>query len=151
MTQEEQVRDLVYTLWRCFRFLHKHSEGGKVSQLRVLRVLRRHEEMTQRQLLDHMAIQQSTLSELLKKMEDQDLIQRTCCPQDRRQVVLRLTEAGREHLEQMEARELSRNVGYLQVLSWEERQTLLELLTKLDASWSEQEVRKNTPQKEALE
>ena len=141
MTQEEQVRDLVYTLWRCFRFLHKHSEGGKVSQLRVLRVLRRHEEMTQRQLLDHMAIQQSTLSELLKKMEDQDLIQRTCCPQDRRQVILRLTEAGREQLEQMEAR----------VLSWEERQTLLELLTKLDASWSEQEVRKNTPQKEALE
>lgn len=151
MTQEEQVRDLVYTLWRCFRFLHKHSEGGKVSQLRVLRVLRRHPEMTQRQLLDHMAIQQSTLSELLKKMEDLALIQRSPCPQDRRQVVLKLTESGREQMEQMEARELSRNVQYLQVLSWEERQTLLDLLTKLDTCWSEQDVRKDTPQKEARE
>lgn len=149
MTQEEQVRDLVYTLWRCFRFLHKHSEGGKVSQLRVLRVLRRHEEMTQRQLLDHMAIQQSTLSELLKKMEDQALIQRAPCPQDRRQVMLRLTEIGEAHLRETEARELSRNIGYLQVLSWEERQTLLDLLIKLDSCWSEQETRKDTSQKEA--
>lgn len=143
MTQEEQVRDLVYTLWRCFRFLHKHSEGGKASRLRVLRVVHRHQEMTQRQLLDHMAIQQSTLSELLKKMEEDGLLQRDPCPEDRRQVLLRLTSAGKEQLEQMEARELTRNIQYLQALSWEERETLLSLLTKLDNSWTEQYPRKD--------
>lgn len=143
MTQEEQVRDLVYALRRCFRFLHNRSEGGKDSRLRVLRVLHRHQQMTQRQLLDHMAIQQSTLSELLKKMEEDGLLRREPCPEDRRQVLLCLTEAGCDQLEQMEARELTRNVQYLQVLSWQERETLLALLTKLDAAWTEQYPRKD--------
>ena len=136
MTQEERVGSLIQKLRRCYRFIHNHADGGKWSQARALRQLRYHGEMTQRMLQEHMSIQQSSLSDLVKKLEEQQLIDRTPCPEDRRQVVIRLTEEGRAQLAASEEADLQQNINYLQVLSPEEQQTLLDLLTKLDAGWS---------------
>ena len=137
MTQEERVGALIHKLRRCFRFIHNHADGGKWSQARVLRQLRFHGDMTQRNLQEHMNIQQSSLSELAKKMEEQGFITRTPCPDDRRQVMISLTDVGRQMLAESEEHDLQQNITYLQVLSEDEQQTLLDLLSKLDASWSE--------------
>ncbi len=136
MTQEERVGSLIQKLRRCYRFIHNHADGGKWSQARALRQLRFHGEMTQRMLQEHMSIQQSSLSDLVKKLEEQQLIDRTPCPEDRRQVMIRLTDEGRKQLAASEEADLHQNIHYLQVLTAEEQQTLLELLTKLDAGWS---------------
>lgn len=136
MTQEERVRDLIHKLRRCFRFIHSHADGGKGSQSRVLRELRFHGDVTQRQLREHMNLQQSSLSELVKKMEEQGLIQRSPCPSDRRQILIGLTDAGHDLLAKSEAADLQKNITYLQVLTEDEQQTLLDLLTKLDTHWS---------------
>ena len=148
MTQEERVGSLIHKLRRCFRFIHHHADGSKWSQNRVLRELRFHGGMTQRCLLEHIGIRQSSLSELLTKMEAQGLILRTPCPEDRRQVQVELTEEGLRVLAESEERDLQQNITYLQVLSPEEQQTLLELLTKLDDSWSAQYPRKTWPVRE---
>ena len=145
MTQEERVGSLIHKLRRCFRFIHHHADGGKWSQNRVLRELRFHGGMTQRRLLEHIGIQQSSLSELVAKMEAQGLILRAPCPEDRRQVQIELTEAGLAVLAKSEERDLRQNITYLQVLTVEEQQTLLELLTKLDESWSTQYPRNSWP------
>jgi len=137
MTQEERVRELIHKLRRCFRFIHHRVNGGRGSQNRVLMLIRRHEEMTQRHLQAHMDIQQSSLSELLKKMEEQDLLERTTCPDDRRQVMIRLTRNGESVVDENEAADLQQHIQYLQVLTDEEQQTLLELLSKLDQCWTE--------------
>ena len=136
MTHEERVGLLIRKLRRCFRFIHNHADGGKWSQAQVLRELRYHGDMTQRNLQEHMNIQQSSLSELVKKMEEQGLIARTPCPNDRRHVMIGLTEEGRRLLAESEEHDLHQNITYLQVLTEEEQQTLLELLSKLDAGWS---------------
>lgn len=136
MTQEELVGSLIHKLRRCFRFIHNRADGGKWSQARVLRELRWHGGMTQRRMQEHIGIQQSSLSELLKKMEEQNLITRSPYPDDRRQVFLELTDAGRALLAAGEAADLQQNITYLQVLTPQEQQTLLDLLTKLDAGWS---------------
>ena len=69
-------------------------------------------------------------------MEEQNLITRSPYPDDRRQVFLELTDAGRALLAAGEAADLQQNITYLQVLTPQEQQTLLDLLTKLDAGWS---------------
>lgn len=137
MTDEERVGELMQRLRRCFRFIHHRADGGKGSQARILRVLHRHGEMTQRHLQEHMNIQQSSLSELVKKMEDQALLQRTVCPEDRRQIMIRLTQTGKQMFEENEDADLHQNIGYLQVLTEQEQLELLALLTKLDTRWSE--------------
>lgn len=136
MTQEEQVVSLIHKLRRCYRFIHNHADGGKWSLFRALRQLRYHGEMTQRMLQEHMRIQQSSLSELVKKMDEQGLISRTSCPTDRRQVMISLSDEGRALLAANDEMYLQQNIRYLQVLSPEEQLQLLELLTKLDACWS---------------
>ena len=153
MTQEERVASLIQKLRRCFRFIHHHADGGKWSRFRVLRELRFHGGMTQRKLREHMNIQQSSLSELVMKMEEQGLLVRTPCPTDRRQVLITPTEEGLRQLAVSEEADLHQNVTYLQVLTDEEQNTLLELLTKLDDGWSALYPGKNFPQqkKEAEE
>jgi len=143
MTQEERVGSLIQKLRRCFRFIHHHADGGKWSQFRVLRELRFHGGMTQRTLREHMNIQQSSLSELVMKMEEQGLLARTPCPTDRRQVLIAPTEEGLRQLAVSEEADLRQNITYLQVLTEAEQQTLLELLTKLDDGWSALYPKKN--------
>ena len=138
MTQEERIDALIHKLRRCFRFLHRHADGGKWSQNRVLRELRYHGDMTQKNMQEHIGIQQSSLSELLAKMEEQNLLTRTPSPTDRRQVLLSVTPEGRKLLEECEKADLQQNIVFLQVLTPQEQQTLLELLTKLDDSWTAQ-------------
>jgi len=146
MTQDERVGSLIQKLRRCFRFIHHHADGGKWSQFRVLRELRFHGGMTQRNLREHMNIQQSSLSELVMKMEEQGLLVRTPCPTDRRQVLIAPTEEGLRQLAVSEEADLRQNITYLQVLTEEEQKTLLELLTKLDDGWSALYPKKNCPQ-----
>ena len=148
MTEEERVGSLVHKLRRCFRFIHHHTDGGKWSQNRVLRELRYHGSMTQRHLREHIGIQQSSLSELVAKMEAQGLILRTPCPEDRRQVQIELTEVGFSVLAESEEKDLRQYVSYLQVLTVAEQQSLLALLTKLDEGWSAQYPRQNWPSPE---
>ena len=138
MTQAERVWMLIHKLRRCFRFIHHRVSGGRGSQNRVLLLLRMHEEMTQRHLQAHMDIQQSSLSELLKKMEEQNLLERTVCSDDRRQVRIRLTKAGEALVDENEEIDLQQNIRYLQVLTEEEQEQLLELLSKLDQYWTEE-------------
>ena len=138
MTQEERIESLIHKLRRCFRFLHRKADGQKWSQNRVLRELRYHGDMTQKNMQEHIGIQQSSLSELLSKMEEQHLLQRTPCPTDRRQVMVGITQEGRQLLEESEKADLQQNIVYLQVLTQQEQQMLLELLTKLDDSWTSQ-------------
>ena len=138
MTQEQRAQNIVKRLRRCHRFLHHRADGGKAWQWSLRRELRFHGAMTQRMLQEHAGIRQSSLSELVKKMEEQGLIGRQVCPEDRRQIMISLTDQGNALCAEMEERNLKRNVEYLSVLSEQEQETLLELLTRLDELWQQE-------------
>lgn len=138
MTQQQRAQDIMKQLRRCHRFLHHRADGGKAGQWSLLRELRFHGAMTQRMLQEHAGIQQSSLSELVKKMEEQGMIQRQVCPEDRRQIMISLTDHGNALCAEMEERNLRRNMEYLSVLSEQEQETLLELLTRLDELWQQE-------------
>lgn len=134
--QEEQIMEILHMLRRCGHYLHHHWGCGRGSQFRALRILTEDGEITQRQLQDRMGIQQGSLSEVVKKLEDQALITRTCAPEDHRQLLIRITEQGRSLEEEHHRRRQAEGRELLAALSGEEQCQLRELLGKLLASWA---------------
>ncbi len=77
--------------------------GGHPAQAGCLRVLRGHEDMTQRDLGELLFVSPAALTTMLQRMERQGLIVRRPDETDQRLVRIRLTDAGRELSDQMMA------------------------------------------------
>ncbi|MCD7857968.1 MAG: MarR family transcriptional regulator [Clostridiales bacterium] len=139
MNQQEQTTELLFLLRRCGHRLHGKRGGGRVSQQRVLRILTKYGEQTQHQLQERMGVQQGSLSELVKKLETKGLVTRTRAPQDRRQVLIRLTDAGRAESDAQYQHFLERNEALFAPLTQEEQAALRQMLTRLLQAWEEQD------------
>lgn len=101
----------------------RHGQG------RVLALLKLKPEMTQRELTYLMGMSRQSIAELLRKLEDQGLVERTPSQEDRRAVLVTLTEAGRE-IDQRDP-DRSSGTGLLDFLSDEEAATLADLLGRV--------------------
>ena len=137
MESSEQALELLHQLRRCGHYLQHHWSRGRASQNRTLRILAGHGEMTQRQLQDLLGIQQGSLSELVKKLEVQGLIVREREQNDQRQMLIRITDAGRQQNQLNHAQRLQQSRELVAALSGEERRQLMALLEKLYNSWNE--------------
>lgn len=107
--------------------------GERMGQLRVLELLARWGDMTQRELTEMLGIRPGSASELIGKLERAGLIARTESDADRRTAVVHLTDSG---LEQLESRDKERPELF-SALSADEKEQLLALLEKLRADWRE--------------
>ncbi len=75
---------------------HGHPRGGVFQgQGRVLRLLSLHSPIAQKDLAYLLGIRSQSLSELLGKLEEADLVRRHPHPDDRRTTVVELTDTGR--------------------------------------------------------
>ena len=125
--------DLEFLVRECGRFLHQRGYGGPrgnmgSSQAQVLSILREKGSVSQRDLQYELGIQPGSVSELLSKLESKGLLARSVNEQDRRRVMLELTEEGRQTApEKTEDR--------FAVLNDEEKETLRGLLQKVLESW----------------
>ena len=135
MKTSEQAIETLHLLRRCGHYLHHNWGCGRVSQMRVLHILEDCGEMTQRELQDRMGIQQGSLSELVKKLEEQAFITRTCSPEDHRQLLIQITEEGRQQSQLLRERRNREGMELAGALSEEEQRTLQALLNKLLDSW----------------
>lgn len=97
-----QEHTLAIRLKTCGRFLY-YQIGGKAGQQRILMRLNNRGPTTQKELQDVLEISSGALSEILQKMEDSGLILRNKRAEDKRQVDLSLTPAGREKARSVEA------------------------------------------------
>ncbi|WP_417565340.1 MarR family transcriptional regulator [Marinobacter sp.] len=86
---DERLKDLGVTQarWSTMVYLEKGGEG-----------------LTQRELASLMAIENPTLVRLLDSLEQQGLIERRPCPNDRRARRLHLTDAGRAFMDDLSGR-----------------------------------------------
>jgi MarR family transcriptional repressor of emrRAB len=90
-----------------------------------------HEGLSPSDLSDFLGVSRNTISALLSGLEEQGLIERRLHPTDRRQFLIRISPAGQDLVRQR-APQFAALVGSLfDVLSPEEQQTLLALLTRL--------------------
>lgn len=103
----------------------------------ICHIAKRGGQMTQQELGACFELKPGSLSEVLNKMETAGLIERKRNPEDRRQLTIRLTEAGVEQarLEQ-ENRTAFRSQAFT-CLSEEEKHQLLDMLTRIRTRWEE--------------
>jgi DNA-binding MarR family transcriptional regulator len=119
----EDLRISIARLSRRLRTLRPASpDGGEaastltLTQFAALAALERHPEMTPRELADHEKVQPPSMTRVISFLEDQGLVERSPHPTDGRQVMLNVTQAGRDLLAEERRRKeawLSRRLGEL--------------------------------------
>ena len=112
----------------------RNSEG-KGSQSRILIILLENKEVSQRALTKHLGIQPGSVSEVLKKLEDNGLINRLASEDDRRTSILSLTAEGEEAAKKALSHKDQLYNEMLEILDEKDKQELLALLEKLNDDW----------------
>ena len=130
----ELHNSLVLNFWEIAHTM-RHISEGKGSQKRILMILLENGPMTQSELTEQIGIQPGSASEVLGKLETAGLILRTPSETDRRTADICLTASGKNAAEAAYAQRQVRHQQMFSGLSDEEKETLLQLLEKVNADW----------------
>jgi DNA-binding MarR family transcriptional regulator len=105
ITPEQCAAEVMETIPPVMQFLRgemrKNSSLLSVPQFRALAFLNRHPGASLSDLAEHLGVTRATASAITERLVQRDLVDRTERPQERRHVVLKLTEAGAEYLQQI--------------------------------------------------
>jgi DNA-binding MarR family transcriptional regulator len=93
-------------------------------QLAALAALERHDSMTPGELADHEKVQPPSMTRVLAVLEERGLVRREPHATDRRQVILTVTDEGRDLVQRVRRRREAWLAQRLQELTPNERQTL---------------------------
>ena len=127
-------RELLHIMEKCGHFLY-HRRGGKRGQIKVLKLIRERGHITQKELLEILILKSGSVSETVKKLENQGFITKERDIDDRRKINITLTDDGRKFLEtQMEINREQEKVLFT-ALSSEEQIQLETLLNKVFEDW----------------
>jgi DNA-binding MarR family transcriptional regulator len=77
--------------------------GISMAQLNILYTLQRSGDMTMSRLADGLNVSDSNATGLIDRMEERGFVERTRVPEDRRIVMVRLTDTGRRLLDEVDA------------------------------------------------
>ncbi|BAZ08340.1 MarR family transcriptional regulator [Calothrix sp. NIES-4071] len=112
-------------------------ESLSVSQFRTLGFLERYPGASLSQLAEHLEVTKATASNLTERLVQKKLVTRNENPQERRQINLKLTEAGEYHLEQIKML-ISTNIStILNELPQEQLETVVSGLTILSTAFAQ--------------
>ena len=106
-------------------------------QLAALAALERHDAMTPGELAEHEKVQPPSMTRVIAVLEERGLVRRAAHPTDRRQVILTVTQQGRDLVQLVRRRREAWLAQRLQELTPAERATLLAaapILEKLSQS-----------------
>ena len=113
--------------------------GGQSSHMRVIRFLHNHGAVSQGEMQRVLGIKAATMSELISRLEEQQMVTRTLSKMDRRVRVLHLTERGEEAFAQQTA--IEEKLNLFSSLTDDEKEQLEILLGKLIGDWRKREKR----------
>ncbi len=108
--------------------------GFAVAQIPVLVALKHSEGLPQAELVRIVGVEQSSMAQLLARMERDGMIQRVPDPADKRSRLITLTDAARANFPMAREVLLQGTAQALEGFTEEEEQTLLALLLKLNAN-----------------
>ncbi|PRX01682.1 UNVERIFIED_ORG: DNA-binding MarR family transcriptional regulator [Actinomadura viridilutea] len=132
----EDLRISIARLSRRLRRLRPDAAGAagplSLTQFAALAALERHRTMTPRELADHEKVQPPSMTRVIAYLESRGLVERSPHPTDGRQVVLSVTDAGRELLAEERRRKEAWLSRRLSALTPEEREILRKAAPILD-------------------
>jgi DNA-binding MarR family transcriptional regulator len=121
---------------KCGHFLY-HRRGGKRGQIRILKLLSEKGNITQKELLEILTLKSGSVSETVKKLENQGYITKKKDELDKRKVIITLTDEGRSFLETQLKINSEQEKVLFDSLTTDEQAELEELLNKLFIDWEE--------------
>lgn len=108
-----------------------------LSQLRVLWFLNRCPQSSLSEVADDLDVTRSTMSVMIERLVQRGFVHRIEDPQERRRVLLTLTTAGAEYLEQVSQATQSKVAGILSPLSDTELQQLMQGIVLLGEAFGD--------------
>ena len=139
LSAEISARDLASKIFETMPALKRtmrreHLDGnGDFQRIVILKHLM-HGPQTQSWLAEHLRMNPSAISKLIDRLVEKGLVSRAIDPEDRRRMVITLTDTGRDFQHQMRAQMMEQVNRSLRTLSPEERTTLsaaLDIVEKL--------------------
>lgn len=112
-----------------------HNHCGHHGRVRILKVLLEKGTMTQSELQNIIDIRSGSLSEILSKMEDKQLIIREKDENDKRRVKIEITEKGKEVILLKEEQHKNKSKELFKAINEEEQKQLEVILSKLIKYW----------------
>lgn len=106
---------------------------------RILRFIGEQEPISQNRLSELLGIRPQSLSETLKKLEQDGYIRRTKNEADKRETLVTLTDTGRQRQEEVQSARTEQVERFLSPLTEEEQRQLFTLLCKLTGTKQEEE------------
>ena len=132
---EEEKKTLAHLMIRAGHILNSKVGRGR-GQGRILKILSEQAVMTQKELQEKLGIEAGSMSEIISKLERRDLVVRQRDEQDKRRMVLSLTDKGRmRHEERMEYQDHEEKL--FTTLSGAEKEALERILSKLIGQWED--------------
>lgn len=136
--------DLAFMFHRVARLMHRgrHHHGEKMhpAQGHVLSMLNDKAFVTQKELMNRLAVRSGSLSELLAKLEQRGLVIRMRDEQDKRGFVVMITDRGKALVLEHEQHRREKSESLFSTLTAEERKQLHDILVKLATEWENEPV-----------
>lgn len=129
MEYSRNIERLVYELFRKL-YLQKRSTSYS-TQGKILKILYLKGDISQKDIQDKLQIQSGTMSEVINKLENKGLLVRQRDENDRRKVILHLTEEGKADVEAYQQQYQEDTSSFFDVLSIDESQEFQRILYKL--------------------
>ena len=129
ITPEQCASELMETIHPIMQFLRTEMRKQRepslsVPQVRLLGFLSRQPGVSLSEVAEHLGVTRATASSMTDRLVQRKLVDRSEDPQERRQVMLRLTATGQEQLNQIRNMTRLRIAGLLGKLSTEELKSL---------------------------
>ncbi len=98
----------------------------------LLKIVRKYNDLTVKELAEHMKVTSSAVSQVASKLEKEKYIKRSINPANRREIIVSLDEKGKDYFREMDNIELKIIKEYYSKLSLEEIITLKNITVKLE-------------------
>lgn len=129
------AKQILNGLGYCGHYLHFHG-GGASGKAPIICLIAKHGgKISQQELGLHFALKPGSLSEILSKCEAIGLIERSRSTEDRRQLIIKLTEEGMRQAELEQAARIKFRSEAFSALTLKEREQLLTMLNKIRNTW----------------
>lgn len=128
----ESSRNLEKLIYELFRQLYlKKRNNGHMTQGKILKLLYKKGDISQKDMQDMLHIQSGSISEIINKLERKEFLIRIRDEKDKRKMILHLTEKGKKDVETYTQNYKNDVIQYFDVLSIEEKENLETILLKL--------------------
>ncbi|MDZ5470553.1 MarR family transcriptional regulator [Bacillus sp. 31A1R] len=136
----KQSLKLFIVLSRAYRAVNEHvnkliqTYGLNPTEFAVLELLYHKGDQPLQQIGGKILLASGSITYVVDKLEQKDYLKRTACPNDRRVTYASITEKGKQFIEEIFPQHEQRIHELVSELSFEERETAIELLKKLGLS-----------------